>query len=88
MVSVLAALAVAALAANVCAAQLQLVAAVSVQRQLLLSATAAAEDAVADAAFVTAAVPTAADLLDSVELKGETKKTLHLTATVKSSFPA
>ena len=80
MVSVLAALAVAVLAANVCAVQLQQLAAaaaaaVSAQQQLLLSATAAAEDA-ADAVSVTAAVPTAAaaaaaaaDLPDSVELK-------------------
>ena len=70
MISVLAALVVAVLAANVCAAQLQqLVAAVSAQQQLLLCATAAAEDA-ADAVSVTATVPTAAaDLPDSVELK-------------------
>jgi len=76
MVSVLAALAVAVLAANVCAAQLQQpVAVVSAQQLLLPSATAAAEDA-ADAVSVTAAVPTAAaaaaaaaDLPDSVELK-------------------
>jgi len=77
MVSVLAALAVAVLAANVCAVQLQQpVAVVSAQQLLLPSVTAAAEDA-ADAVSVTAAVPTAAvaaaaaaaDLPDSVELK-------------------
>jgi hypothetical protein len=73
MVSVLAALAVAVLAANVCAVQLQQpVAVVSAQQLLLPSVTAAAEDA-ADAVSVTAAVPTAAvaaaDLPDSVELQ-------------------
>jgi hypothetical protein len=89
MVSVLAALAVAAavLAANVCAVQQQqLVAAVSVQQQLLLSATAAAEDA-SDAVSVTAAVLTAAvDLPDSAELKKNKTRNVCIHITLQHIF--